>query len=162
MKRISILSIVIALIVSLLSACSFNTKTVKYSSKDLDKIKQATKYGLTASLTYSYETTTGNEGTEYFTERLIEEVHETKDEIPGVIQARKNMQIVTETNITNIRNIEIVDENHATAIADYKEKTTSNMKDKYNHNWTGYFDVKLKKESGKWLIDDFQTHTYIQ
>ncbi|MDP4145326.1 MAG: hypothetical protein Q8936_12720 [Bacillota bacterium] len=159
MKRNNtILLIIIILILFLLSACSFNTKTVKYSSKDLDEIKQTTKMGLQGAFNFSYETTTGDEGIEYFTERCNEETHSTKEDAPKIIQGRKNIKLVQETKILNVYDIDILDENNATSKADYTEKTSSTVQDEYNHSDTGYIKVKLKKENGKWLIDDFQRY----
>ncbi|MDP4145324.1 MAG: hypothetical protein Q8936_12710 [Bacillota bacterium] len=159
MKRNNtILLIIIILISFLLSACNFNTKTVKYSSKDLDEIKQTTKMGLQEAFNFSYETTTGDEGAENYTERILKEVHQTKEDIPKVIEFRKSIKLVENISIKKVYGIEIIDENNAIAKADYTEKTISTMKDGYNHNDTGYFDVKLKRENGKWLIDDFQRY----
>ena len=160
LKRFSILLISLLLLVTLLSGCTVSTKTTQYSKQDLDDITYVTKNGLEKFLTSNYETTIGLEGVEFVTNRLREETHETDNHKDAIIAGRKALHYVSETNITKVRDIEITDNNVATCVADYNEKTTSNSKDKYNHAWTGYIEVKLKKENNKWLIDDFQFHAY--
>ena len=159
MKRIGFTAIVIFIIIYA-SGCSTNMNE-KTDQELLDEhmIAVTLKEGLEKSYNFDYRTTIGLEGSEYFTKHYLKEVQSLKEDQKKIINERKKIKIVSKLKIDDGIYDIIINENQASATANYQSDISS-IDPTYDGKRTGKIEVNLVKENGKWLIDGFQFYHY--
>ncbi|MGO5073972.1 hypothetical protein ACTQ4K_08500 [Clostridium sporogenes] len=142
------------------SGCTFNVSTdhsITSNSEDY-LVSQTVKNGLEKGFNFSYETTTGIEGHEYFTKEFNAKNHMTKEYQNLIIDTRKREKMISTMEIKEVNNITVKDNSaNATAIFHHIFKGKSK---KWNFNKNGEIQVELIKINNKWLINNIQIYTY--
>ena len=159
MRKIGLISIFIFIIIYA-AGCSTNMSE-KTDQELLDEhmIAVTVNEAFEKAFNYHYDTTTGLEGSEYFTERYSNEVQATKENQEQIIKQRKEKKIIAKIQIDDGIYDIIINENQASATANYQSDFSS-TDPTYDGKRTGKIEVNLIKKNGKWLIDGFQFYHY--
>lgn len=142
------------------NGCSLTVSktTSSIPNKEESSISKTVKSGYEKAFNFSYETTTGIEGSEYFTKEFNEKNQITKKYQPLIINTRKEEKMINTMKIKKVKDIKI-NGNSATATALYKATSKSTSK-KFNFDRTGEIRTDLVKLNNKWLINEMQIYTY--
>ena len=159
MRRMGLITILIFIIIYA-AGCSTNMSE-KTDQELLDEhmIAVTVKEGLEATYNFDYRTTTGLEGSDYFTKRYSSEMQAKKENQQRIINQRKGIKFIANLKVDDGIYDIIINENQASATADYQSDFSS-TDPTYNGKGYGKIEVVLVNENGKWLMDGIQFYEY--